>query len=119
MRRRKRKPLGMIGGIMDAKLIDAWRQAGTDLGIRVEPRADAVLVRDFGGQNGMLCALEEEGVSQEQLTRQADALRCGWSVLTPFYLKYNREAYVDMLNDWQWTGAGDPPAWYTGQSWTD
>jgi len=39
------------------------------------------------------------------------------SVVSTSYEDYDRELFVDTLNDWQWFGPGDPPEWYTGQPW--
>lgn len=38
-----------------------------------------------------------------------------YSELNGVYLDYERELYVEMLNDWQWTASTEPPPWYTGQ----
>jgi len=43
----------------------------------------------------------------------------GWSALGPAYLDYDRDVFIDALNDWGWTGTGAPPPWYTGAPWTD
>ncbi|MDP8908502.1 MAG: hypothetical protein M3N47_05135 [Chloroflexota bacterium] len=100
---------------MAGALIDAWQRAADDLGIRVHSQGRAVRVLDFGSPHGMLCAIPSEGLSDQELRRDAEAAGCGWSVLSTFYCEYDREAYVDMLNDWQWTGEGEPPQWYTGE----
>ncbi len=30
------------------------------------------------------------------------------------YDAYDRDVFVEALNDWQWTGHEEPPRWYTG-----
>ena len=105
---------------------EAWLLAASDLGIRVTVPApignlDAkrthfiALIHDFGGAAGTLIAsLEENSEAASGI-----AARYGFTVslLNPDqYSQYHREAFVDTLNDWKWTGAGPAPVWYTGKS---
>lgn len=33
--------------------------------------------------------------------------------------QYDRNAFIDMLNDWGWSDSNrEPPAWYTGKPWS-
>lgn len=96
----------------------SWVDAEDDLGIEVELLAGAVFVRDFGSPAGMLCAVRETSERQAELRRQAEEFGAGWSVLGRSYLRYDRGLFVDTLNDWGWCGAGTPPPWYSGKTWT-
>ena len=101
----------------DRQLLRAWQDAADDLGIEVAPAEEAVLVRGFGSVQGMICAMPES-VEERDLRRRAEAHGCGWSVLGPSYLRYDRQAFIETLNDWGWCGGGSPPPWYTGEPWT-
>jgi hypothetical protein len=101
------------------QLAEAWREAAVDLGIDVEVLADAVHVKEFGRPAGMPCALRDSRDGQVELQRKAEGRGMGWSVLSGSYLKYDRDEWVDMLNDWGWFAEGDAPDWYTGEPWTE
>jgi hypothetical protein len=70
---------------------------------------------DFGGEKGM-AVLDERDSSLPEL---AASQGLAYTVLGPTYEKYDRALSENTLNDWQWTGEGQPPAWYTGAPWTD
>ena len=36
----------------------------------------------------------------------------GFTVLSQSYEHYDRQLFEDTLNDWQWTGKGEPRPWY-------
>jgi hypothetical protein len=101
----------------------AWLRAAEDLGIRVsvEGLLDdqrgvrltyAVLVEDFGSVEGMLLWPHDEPYPGQ--TEVATERGYGFSYLSPTYESYDRDAFIDALNDWGWSGAGKPPDWYTG-----
>jgi hypothetical protein len=99
---------------VDPAEIEAWTAAAADLGIVVELRDDAVVVRDFGTAAGMLCAIRRSADGIRALQRDAAAAGMGWSALGPSFVAYDRELFVDALSDWGWSGTGPPPAWYAG-----
>jgi hypothetical protein len=113
---------------VDVKRIrSAWEDAASDLGIRVQTRdcwlegeaGDrfelAAIVPDFGGQHGMAMLPKVDTTG----SKLAAARGYGWTVLGKSYEEYDRQLFEDTLNDWQWTGDGDPPPWYTGAPWSD
>jgi hypothetical protein len=104
---------------MSEDLLQAWQEAATDLEIDVRPRGDAVLVAEFGSDAGMLCAIPNSREGEDELRDRAESRGMGWSVLGPTYLRYDRDVFIDALNDWGWTGEGEPPSWYTGEPWTE
>jgi hypothetical protein len=100
---------------VDLQEIEAWQAAAAELGISVEFRDDAVVVRDFGSDRGMLCAIRSGAAEVEGLRLDAEREGMGWSALGPEWHNYDRAVFVEAFSDWGWTGAGDPPAWYTGE----
>lgn len=103
-------------------LRSAWSAAARVLGIRIQTKgcwlADrhgrrhelVAVVPDFGGENGMAILPAWDASLAELAVEQG----YGCTVLAAGYETFDREAFEDALNDWQWTGDGDPPSWYTG-----
>jgi len=99
---------------IDQKISDAWKRAADDLEIRVvapfaivsdgETWNFEALVLDFGSGQG---AVVMSQVSERRLDRW-------FSILYPIYRQYERDHFIDTLNDWGWFGVGEPPAWYAG-----
>ena len=111
---------------MDVERVrSAWEEAASDLGVRVKTRGCwleaesgnrselVAIVPDFGGQHGMAILPEWDPASSKLATGRG----YGFTVLGKSYEEYDRRLFEDTLNDWQWTGDGDPPAWYTGAPW--
>jgi hypothetical protein len=67
----------------------------------------------------MLCGVPPTEEGERELRQEAEAQGMGWSILGSAYLRYDRELFIDTLNDWGWCGEGDPPSWYTGEPWTN
>ena len=103
----------------------AWQEAAADLGLRltapfivVDPGDGAVyevlaLLHDFGAARGTLIV-----ASGDPTPVPPAKARRGYffSKLEPAYAHYDRQLWLETLEDWRWCGAGDPPAWYTGQN---
>jgi hypothetical protein len=89
------------------------------LGIEVRLLDDAVVVVDFGSTVGMLCAIRSSLEGERELRQEADRRGMGFSALGSSYSHYDRGAFIDMLNDWGWTGKRAPPDWCTGEPRTD
>jgi hypothetical protein len=98
-----------------SKLLEEFEAARDDLGIEIvapyevelpegtKIRAD-VLLRNFGGRNGTLIFTSTNGVAPygDQLCN----LHYGVSVLEePGTANYDRDVFVDMLSEWEWTGS--------------
>ena len=108
----------------------AWVQAADDLGVRVETGgrlsddegrryAFAAVVPDFGGPGGAAVLVDEPAsVGMLTLRRAASSHGVFMSFVSDEYETYDRDLFIGTLNDWQWHGQGDPPAWYTGAPWT-
>jgi hypothetical protein len=116
-------------GIAEAEIAAAWAQAAIDLGIAVdgagafrdgngEPIVYAARVRDFGSANGMLCLYRASPSEFQRLRDQSNTASFGWSVLRDGYRSYDRDVWIDTLNDWGWAGSGEPPDWYSGEPWS-
>jgi len=109
----------------DEAILRAWLRAADDLGIAVSVSPTVtvhgatvqalVLVAEFGFQSGMLVFGHDYfQAARPHLDRLLDA-GFGLCVSTPF--EYDRDGFIDMLNDWQWNDTDrSPPDWYTGES---
>jgi len=97
----------------------AWERAGEDLGIEVDVEAAlttgaVVIVRGFGQAPGTAILAPQSSADARSAAEEHGYFV---SVVSASYEDYERELFVDTLNDWQWVGPGDPPEWYTGQPW--
>jgi hypothetical protein len=97
------------------QLWQSWSAAAEDLGIAVERLREGVVVREFGRPRGTLCAARQDSV---ELRQEAEQHGMFFSILGASYLVYDRELFIDTLNDWGWHSTADPPSWYTGAPWT-
>jgi hypothetical protein len=104
-------------------MAQAWIAAAADLGILVEhPYAFiaqngeqlttvGVYLPDFGSPHGALlpCRYDKRHV------HDADpATPYFRSYFGSGYEPYQCELFIEMLNDWGWFGAGEPPIWFRG-----
>ena len=113
----------MIGSGLNRKLVQAWQEAGRDLGIRVTAPAELsgpsgnsfvceAFVPDFGSASGTIV------VSRKTERRVRQELRGLEGVAVTISPERQQTAYVrnhmiDELVDWGWFGApGDGPDWY-------
>lgn len=107
---------------MDAKISEAWREAGVQLGIRVTAPfqfslddGEIVVVEaflpDFGGFNGaVLVGLMDEAQSEQARTKGFFV-----SALGPDYQQFDDELFRLTLDDWGWYGPADQqPPWHAG-----
>ena len=107
----------------DIEISNAWTEAAADLGIRVVAPFSLVAddqsvmfeahILDFGGPKGAVVGNHESDFGV------AKAFGYWSSNLYPSYRKYNRQLFIDTLNDWGWFGdGGAKPIWYTGKPWS-
>ena len=116
---------GEIVTNQEVAICEAWRKASRDLGVRFTSPFDAAtstggfsflgLIHGFGRKEGTLVCLR--GREPGSLSG-FDPERFFVSVLTESYEHYDRQLFIETLNDWQWCGEGQPPSWYSGQSWS-
>ncbi len=112
---------------LNREMMDAWRQAASDLGIRVVipftlTRQDGEVelyegcAIDFGGPKGIIFGrIDDRENSRES---RIEAGYCA-SDLSDRYRRYDRQLFVDTLNDWKWFGRENgQPGWYTGKNWS-
>jgi hypothetical protein len=114
-----------VHGDFDDAISQAWREAGTDLGIRViapfqinidggEVVIEACIL-DFGKFKGTVALSKMTSHHQKALAE----IGYFTSILFPTYRSYSREHFIDTLNDWQWLGRPEEkPVWYTGKPWS-
>jgi len=112
---------------LEVEVVAAWKQAAADLGFEftspfVVTLADGShhehlgLVRLFGRRLGAVISVLNE--PSENIPRPPDTdYFC--STLGPGYARYERQHFIDTLDDWQFLGPEtDRPWWYTGNSGT-
>ena len=108
-----------------AQISRVWQIAASDLGIQVtapflvhtesgEAVVVAALVHHFGAAAGTLAGTQHDDFTllsklAEQTGRYASFL------YLESYLTYDRQLFIDTLNDWGWYGQEAPPSWYTGE----
>jgi hypothetical protein len=109
-------------------MAQAWLDAAVDLGIRVQHPFEfktksgrvvitsGVYLPDFGNWHGMLLPCRFD---PDEIGALADDTDFALSALAPScYEPYDREQYIDTLNDWGWFGPEETrPSWYTGAYW--
>jgi hypothetical protein len=112
---------------LDQEIMNAWRDAARELGIRVEipfalVNADGATelyegwAIDFGGPNGAVFGTVDDDSASGKRRKDAGYY---WSGLAPSYRTYNRELFISTLDDWKWFGPkGQEPAWYSGKNWS-
>ena len=112
---------------IESRVVAAWKTAAADLGIRfISPyiaqstsglRHEYLgLVQMFGGPIGVLVR-----VLGEPSEKSPDPTGDGyyWSILSSGYAQYDRQSFIDTLDDWQFFGPEtERPEWYSGKSWT-
>lgn len=69
-----------------------------------------VVVPDFGHTNGM--AVFAEPIHDAAFGERLVSKGLGYTWLSAYYGTYDRAAFIEMLEDWGWTGDGPPPEWY-------
>lgn len=109
----------------EAKVVAAWKEAAADLGIQFSSpfvitsnsRSHEYLglVHGFGRRVGTLIRVLHEP-SERVPHPQGDDYY--WSALGAGYGRYDRQYFIDTLDDWQFFGPeSERPDWYTGKIW--
>jgi hypothetical protein len=112
------------GAATHEKMRQAWLAAAKELGIEVvapftlktsdgQAHEFLALVRNFGGGVGTLVTSLDNDEVDAGVT---DDTGYNWSALnTSTYATYDRETFIEALEDWGWSGPPDKkPGWYTG-----
>jgi len=114
---------------IEFKVVEAWRQAADDLGIKfTSPFTVAILgssrvehigfVHHFGRRIGTIISVLDQPSSLADLVCSHKDEDYYISVLSPGYGKYARRHFIDTLDDWQFFAPdSERPAWYTGKYW--
>ena len=113
---------------IEAQVIQAWRDAAADLNFRFTApftgttaagaHIEALgLVHQFGRRIGTLIQVGGEPSANLEYAADDDYT---WSCLgRTGYTRYDRAAWIEMLNDWQFFGPeSERPSWYSGEPWT-
>jgi len=110
----------------EAKVVAAWHKAAAELGIKfTAPFAVTLdgthveslgLVHDFGRRVGTLISVLHEPSEAKRLHGDDDYFT---SILGSSYARYDRQLFIDTLDDWQFFGSeAERPSWYSGKSWS-
>ncbi len=115
---------------IESKVIEAWRHAANDLGIQFTSPFTAMIrgskrteyigfVHHFGRRIGTIISVLDQPSSLVDLVGSRLNEDYYISVLSPGYGKYERQHFIDTLDDWQFFGSEtERPSWYSGKSWT-
>lgn len=115
---------------IEKEIAQAWLRAGVELGVDVQvdgqiddvsepPIRYAVRIPNFGRGLGTFCRHGDAPEAEvDRLKEWAMRAGASWSVLGDAYSAYDRDLFVETLNDWQWVGENQPPVWYSGMSHT-
>jgi hypothetical protein len=112
--------------VTEARVVAAWKEAAADLGVRFtapfvltlpdgRKQEHLGLVHQFGRPGGTLISVLHE--PSESIWHPADD-NYFMSILGPGYVRYERQKFIDTLDDWQFLGPeSERPEWYSGKSW--
>jgi hypothetical protein len=102
----------------------AWREASRDLSIEfispftLKDGDDTLsyvgLVPRVGSKRGTAIIIENDLDRQARLCRVAEAHGYGVSCHGPDGSEYDRDVFIEVLNDWEWVVDQPPPPWYSG-----
>jgi hypothetical protein len=110
-----------------SQLVLAWRNAARDLGFEMtapalltlndgSPLSSLALIHGFGRRIGTLIFPINDAPAKVSMLNELDYFR---SELGDSYLSYDRQLFVDTLNDWGYYGAPhNRPEWYSGKAWS-
>jgi hypothetical protein len=109
-----------LNKLKNNKFLNAWQNASDDLNLDIQivnanSESDFIIfIKDFGSPNGMIitrigCEINPTGIENKELFH---------SFLSDSYEVYDRELFVDTLNDWGYYGKpSQKPDWYHGKHW--
>jgi hypothetical protein len=114
---------------IESRVVEAWRKAAKDLGIRFSSPFTVTthgrqiecigFVHHFGRHVGTIISVLEQPSSLVDLVvskKQDEDYFI--SVLAEGYGDYDRQSFIETLDDWQFFGPdSERPAWYTGKYW--
>jgi hypothetical protein len=114
---------------IESKVVEAWRQASHDLGVRFTSPFTATIAHDqriecigfvhrFGRRVGTIISVLKQPSSLAHLIGNWRNQDYYLSVLGSGYSNYDRKLFIDTLDDWQFFGPdSERPAWYAGKCW--
>ena len=108
---------------MDQYVLNAWKTAAKELGISIEVPFelqfdsgevinDLLLIKDFGGKAGtVIFGMNHERFSEIFKNAEKKEYFCS-GLNTEVYKEYNRQIFIETLNDWGYFGEEkDKPDW--------
>ena len=111
---------------IESRVVAAWQEAAKDLGIQFTSpfylEHDGSLsehlgvVHHFGRHLGTVISVLGEPSSRSGFPAGKDYYS---SVLSPQYSAYQRQYFIDTLDDWTFFGPdSERPSWYSGKNWS-
>ncbi len=111
---------------VEVNVVAAWREAAKDLGVQFTApfslqrdghHIDTLgLVHQFGRRLGTIISVIDEPSSLAKHPADDDYY---WSQLSESYTRYDRQFFIDTLDDWQFFGEeSERPSWYSGKPWS-
>ena len=101
----------------------SWTDAAKDLGVRIDTSflvngSEVILIKSYGSKLGTLIVPVEPRIKIDF----EDLKNKGFYVsqLGDGYEKYNKDLFIDTLNDWGYYGSESlKPIWYSGKPWSE
>ena len=111
---------------VESRVVAAWRDAAQDLGIQFTSpfvaeldgtRVELLgLVHQFGRRVGTVISVIDEPSASVTFPADEDYYA---SQLSSRYAEYDRQYFIDTLDDWQFFGEdSERPSWYSGKPWS-
>jgi hypothetical protein len=114
---------------IEFKVVEAWKKAADDLAIRFSSPFTVVtqdghrlacigFIHNFGRRVGTIISILDQPSSLAHLVGRWNDEDYYISVLAAGYGEYQRQTFIDTLDDWQFFGSdSERPSWYTGKYW--
>ena len=101
----------------------SWTDAAKDLGVSIDTSflfngSEIILIKSYGSKLGTLIVPIESRIKIDF----EDLKNKGFYVsqLGDGYKKYNKDLFIDTLNDWGYFGSESlKPIWYNGKPWSE
>lgn len=101
----------------------SWSEAAQDLSVGIDTcflleGYEIILVKNYGSELGTIVVPIESGmkIDFEELQNKGFYV----SQLSDSYKKYDKDLFIETLNDWGYYGAESlKPFWYSGKPWTE
>jgi hypothetical protein len=107
---------------LEQRTIEGWREAAADLAFQfmapftLDDSGEAFTylgrLPQFSGPQGMLIISDDSPQEQQRLCQVALDHGFHYSCMSPSDEPYDRDVFIDVLNDWGWASSEPAPSWY-------